>query len=109
MADIKTDALCPKCGGRITIGSALLATPYRLTCPHCRSKLKMAVPGLWLWLMGAVTLGVLLAAGLLYVLMLENPVYLGLYLAAGLVLIVAAEILATVVFFSRGEIKPKEK
>ena len=69
----------------------------------------MVLPGLWLWLVGAVILGVVLAAGFLYVLTLRNNLFLLLYLAASLGLAILAEIITALVFFSRGEIQAKEK
>jgi len=46
---MKTSATCPNCGGAITfIDGAMASTPFRVTCGHCKSKLKVSMKEMWL-------------------------------------------------------------
>jgi hypothetical protein len=45
---MKTNGICPACEGKLSLWVALKApTPFHIRCPHCRARLSIAMP--WLW------------------------------------------------------------
>ncbi len=99
---MKTGANCPACGGRLTFWSVFKApTPFRLTCPRCKAKLKVVLPGLGALLAVVFSLFVLLGVLSLYGYRNYGLPIFSLGLVALAVLWVVVEVSAALLFFNR--------
>jgi len=60
---MKTSTNCPACTGKLALWHGIWAgTPFRMTCPHCRARLRIDLPWLvpvfWALVVGFAALGV---------------------------------------------------
>jgi DNA-directed RNA polymerase subunit RPC12/RpoP len=54
---MKTSGTCAACQGKLSLWAGLTAlTPFYIRCPHCRTKLRVRMRGLWLFFLFIVLL-----------------------------------------------------
>lgn len=100
---------CPSCEGPISLVHNMKSlTPFTLTCPSCKAKLRINAPGLWLFFVPVIVVSGLLGFGLGYALGQGEVVISILYLVGLLIFYLAFEVVEGLWIFNRGTLTVKD-
>src|SRR5260221_8356697 len=99
---MKTSAVCPACGARLGFLSVVRApTPFHLTCPACKAKLRVGLPGLWAMMAAVLSLFLLVAVLTYFGFRSYGWLFFYLGISALLVLWMMIEVSVALLFFNK--------